>query len=120
AWISMYAAKEKDPKVDLFFSTLTDYNPDPSGRLTRLFRTGGTFTWYSDPTTDQMLDGINNFVSVDERRAHIRKLFARLHEQAPQIFLWANNATYGMSKKIEWEPARNVSWPILWNVRKKV
>lgn len=118
AWISMYAAKEKDPKVDLFFSTLTDYNPDPSGRLTRLFRTGGTFNWYSDAATDAMLDSINNFVSVDMRRAHIRKLFARLHEEAPQIFLWANNATYAKRKNIQWEPARNVSWPILWNVRK--
>lgn len=120
AWISMYAAKEKDPQVDLFFSTLTDYNPDPSGRLTRLFRTGGTFNWYSDPKTDEMLDQINNFVDIEARREHIRNLFTHLHEAAPQIFLWAMNATYGTRKSISWEPARNVSWPILWNVKKSV
>lgn len=119
AWLAMYGAKAKDPNVDLFFSTLTDYNPDPSGRITRLFRTGGVFSWFSDAAIDAKLDRINNFVSVEERRKFIASIFTDLYNQAPQIFLWSTSAIYGMSKKIDWTPSRNVSWPLLWNVKKQ-
>jgi len=118
AWLAMYGAKVKDPNVDLFFSTLTDYNPDPSGRITRLFRTGGVFSWFSDPGIDAKLDRINNFVSVEERREFLNGLWTDIHTQAPQIFLWSTTTIYGMSRKIDWEPSRNVSWPLLWNVKK--
>lgn len=120
AWLAMYGAKVKDPNVDLFFSTLTDYNPDPSGRITRLFRTGGIFSWFNEPAIDEKLDRINNFVSVDERRKFLNGLWTDLHTQAPQIILWSTTTIYGMSKKIDWEPSHNVSWPLLWNVKKTV
>jgi ABC-type transport system substrate-binding protein len=84
-----------------------------------LFRTGGVFSWFSDAAIDAKLDRINNFVSVEERRKFIASIFTDLYNQAPQIFLWSTSAIYGMSKKIDWTPSRNVSWPLLWNVKKQ-
>jgi peptide/nickel transport system substrate-binding protein len=118
AWISVYGARQKDPSVDLVFANFTDYNGDPSGRLLRQVRTGATYSWYSNPEIDAMLDRMNDFASVEERRAFVRRLFARLHEEAPLIPLWTVDSIYGVGRGLSWKPTPNVSWPVLWNVRR--
>ncbi len=118
AWISAYGAREKDPSVDMVFANFTDYNGDPSGRLLRQVRTGGTYSWYSNPEIDAMLDRMNDFASVEERQQFVRGLIARLHEEAPLIPLWTLDSIYGVSKRLSWKPTPNVSWPVLWNVRR--
>lgn len=120
AWIAIYGAKKKDPSVDLTFAFFTDYNSDPSGRLIRMMRTGGSYSWLSNPDVDAMLDRMNDFASVPKREAFLRQLFAKLHEEAPLITLWTLDSIYGMGKSIAWKPTPNVSWPVLWNVVKTV
>lgn len=118
AWISIYGGREKDPSVDLVFANFTDYNGDPSGRLLRQLHTAGAYSWYSNPEIDALLDRINDFASADERLAFVQRLFARLHEEAPMITLWTVDSIYGVSRKLRWEPTPNVSWPVLFNVRR--
>lgn len=119
AWLAMYGAgKNKDPSVDLIFSTFTDYNNDPSGRLRRTLSTGAAYAWYSTPELDKQLAEMNDFTSETEREKFISKIFTEVHEAAPFITLWAVDAIYGMSSKVQWEPTIGVSWPLLWNVSK--
>jgi peptide/nickel transport system substrate-binding protein len=118
AWISIYGGREKDPNVDLVFANFTDYNADPSGRLLRQIRTGGAYSWYSNPEIDAQLDRMNDFASVEERRQFVQQLFARLHEEAPLITLWTVDSIYGAARSIRWTPTPNVSWPVLFNVAK--
>lgn len=118
AWLSVYGGRSKDPNVDLILANFTDYNGDPSGRLLRQIRTGSAFSWYSNPEIDAVLDRMNDFSSLEERRIFIQRLFARLHEEAPLIPLWTVDSVYGATSAIRWDPTPNVSWPVLYNVRK--
>jgi peptide/nickel transport system substrate-binding protein len=118
AWISIFGGQVKDPAVDLVFANFTDYNNDPSGRLLRQIRTGGTYTWYSNPEVDARLDRMNDFASTAEREDFLRGVFTTLHEEAPLITLWTLDSVYAMNKAIQWNPTPNVSWPVLWNVAK--
>lgn len=118
AWLSVYGGRNKDPNVDLILANFTDYNGDPSGRLLRQIRTGSAYSWYSNPEIDAALDRMNDFASLDERKTFVRQLFARLHEEAPLITLWTLDSLYGATSAIRWEPTPNVSWPVLYNVRR--
>jgi peptide/nickel transport system substrate-binding protein len=117
AWAAVVGAREKDPNVDLVVTTLSDYNNDPSGRLLRSVYSNTTFSWYSNPEVDALLDGMNQFQSPTDREGYIRKLFAKLHDEAPAINLWSTDALYATRKNIAWKPTP-ATWPILWNVRK--
>jgi peptide/nickel transport system substrate-binding protein len=118
AWMAIYGGKTKDPKIDLLYANFTDYNADPSGRLLRAIRTGGSYSWYSNPEVDAMLDRMNDFASPAEREPFLRQIFAKLHDEAPIITLWTLDSVYAVGKTISWTPTPNVSWPVLWNVVK--
>ena len=116
AWLAMYGAgKTKNPAVDVIFSTFTDYNNDPSGRLRRTLSTGAAYAWFSTPGLDERLSRMNDFTGQAERVRFLTDTFVAIHDEAPFIMLWAVDAIYGLSRKVAWEPTPGVSWPILWN-----
>jgi hypothetical protein len=48
----------------------------------------------------------------------VRRIFAKVHDDAPLIPLWTVYSIYGVGRSLHWKPTPNVSWPVLWNVRR--
>jgi peptide/nickel transport system substrate-binding protein len=119
AWLGVVTPKKKDPTVDLVFIGTTDYNNDPSSRLTKFVLTDGTNSFYSDPEMDKMLLKMNEFPSDKERLAFLSSVFRKIHEDAAFMPLWAVQSIYAARGAINWKPTPAVSWPILWNLEKK-
>lgn len=119
AWVSKAVAKPKDPTIDLFHLIVPDNNRDPGPRYQRTFKTGATFSFFSDPELDATLDKIGDFSSPQENAEHMKKVVGALHEKAVAIPLWSFDALYAVRNDVEWSPTPSVLWPILWTVEKK-
>jgi peptide/nickel transport system substrate-binding protein len=75
---------------------------DADGNMYSFLHTGGGFNWggYSDPVVNKLLDEARLYTSVPERDAVYAKLWARVHEQMPLIYLWGLKNIVGMKKEL--------------------
>jgi peptide/nickel transport system substrate-binding protein len=120
AWMAEdQQAKRKDPATDLVISQFPDYNVNPAARLRRSLMTDGVASWFSDPELDKMIDTLNAINNDQERLDYARKMWARIHDLAPSIFLWSFDTIYGARNSIAWKPQFGSANLVVWNVVKK-
>ena len=121
AWLAedQQGKQPKDPKVDLVISRYPDYNVNPIARLRRSVMTDGISSWFSDADLDKMVDTLDTIQPEKERLEAAKKMWAKIHDLAPTIFLWSYDTIYAARSNIVWTPQfSNINY-VLWNVVKK-
>ena len=71
---------------------------DPDGNMWQMLHGGGTFNYghYQNADVDRGLDDARLVASVDQRRAAYAKVWQRLRDDLPLIYLWAPATVAGM------------------------
>jgi len=60
--------------------------------------------YYNSPETDELIVAGAQASDRAERSGIYHELAAKLHEEAPVIFLWELNDVYGINKRVQWQP----------------
>jgi len=77
---------------------------DASQTIVPLLTTGTTLTTYENSEIDQLMDQAASTANPDDREDILQEANARLHEQAPWVFMHQQFSVYGVSNAIDWEP----------------
>jgi len=89
---------------DMILATWTSNTFDADGTLYPLFRSGTVWANYNNPTMDQLLDQARSSLDQPTRNARYKQALQLLHDDEPGIPLWEQVATYGLSKRLQWQP----------------
>ena len=60
--------------------------------------------YYNSPETDELIVKGAAALDREERKTVYHELAAKLHEEAPVVFLWELNDVYGINKRVQWQP----------------
>jgi peptide/nickel transport system substrate-binding protein len=63
--------------------------------------------YYSTPATDAMIEAARTETDPAKRLALYKPLMQKLHDDAPWIFLWAQEDYWGVSNRLNWTPDTN-------------
>lgn len=69
-----------------------------------IVRTGNPYAVYNDPALDALIDKARSINDEQERLAIYQQLEKKLLEDAGWVFLWSQQAAYGLSGRLDWEP----------------
>ena len=69
-----------------------------------LLRSGELLSYYADDELDALLDAGRGTVDRQARQEIYAEALARIHDQAPAIFLYKPQDLYGLSERLEWTP----------------
>jgi peptide/nickel transport system substrate-binding protein len=82
---------------------------DADGIIFPLFRSGSTWSKYSNPAYDTAVDAARNTLDEANRLAEYRKAYEILREDVPGLGLYQYFASYGARKELKWQPTPNES-----------
>ncbi len=82
---------------------------DADGIIFPLFRSGSTWSKYSNSAYDAAVDAARNTVDEAKRLAEYRKAYDILREDVPGLGLYQAFASYGARKELKWQPTPNES-----------
>jgi peptide/nickel transport system substrate-binding protein len=82
---------------------------DADGIIFPLFRSGSTWSKYSNPAYDAAVDAARSTLDEAKRMAEYRKAYEILREDVPGLGLYQAYATYGARKELKWQPTPNES-----------
>ena len=82
---------------------------DADGTIFPLFRSGSTWSKYSNPTYDAAVDAARSTLDEAKRLAEYRKAYEILREDVPGLGLYQAFASYGARKELKWQPTPNES-----------
>lgn len=80
---------------------------DADGIILPLFHTGSSWAKYSNPEFDKLVDAARSTLDKDKRLEDYRKAYEILREDVPGIGLYQDNAIYGASSHLKWQPTPN-------------
>ena len=80
---------------------------DADGVIFPLFRSGGLWSKYSNPSFDAAVDAARSVLDEKQRLAHYKKAFEILREDVPGLGLYQDVAIYGARKELQWKPTPN-------------
>jgi peptide/nickel transport system substrate-binding protein len=80
---------------------------DADGVIFPLFRSGGIWSKYSNPTFDKEVDTARAVLDTAARLAHYKTAFEILREDVPGLGLYQDFAIYGARKQLKWTPTPN-------------
>jgi len=82
---------------------------DADGIIFPLFRSGSTWSKYSNPAYDAAVDAARSTLDEAKRLADYRTAYEILREDVPGLGLYQAFATYGARKELKWQPTPNES-----------
>jgi peptide/nickel transport system substrate-binding protein len=82
---------------------------DADGIIFPLFRSGSTWSKYSNPAFDAAIDAARGTLDEATRLAEYRKAYEILREDVPGVGLYQAFASYGARKELKWQPTPNES-----------
>ena len=82
---------------------------DADGTIFPLFRSGSTWSKYSNPAYDAAVDAARSTLDEAKRLAEYRKAYEILREDVPGLGLYQAFASYGARKELKWQPTPNES-----------
>lgn len=82
---------------------------DADGIIFPLFRSGSTWSKYSNPAYDAAVDAARSTLDDGARLAEYRKAYEILREEVPGLGLYQAFASYGARKELKWQPTPNES-----------
>jgi peptide/nickel transport system substrate-binding protein len=82
---------------------------DADGIIFPLFRSGSTWSKYSNPAYDTAVDAARNTLDEAKRLTEYRKAYEILREDVPGLGLYQYFASYGARKELKWQPTPNES-----------
>ena len=82
---------------------------DADGIIFPLFRSGSTWSKYSNSKYDQAVDAARRTLDDAKRIAEYRKAYEILREDVPGIGLYQAYVSYGARKELTWRPTPNES-----------
>jgi len=82
---------------------------DADGIIFPLFRSGSTWSKYSNPAYDAAVDAARSTLDDKKRLADYRTAYGILREDVPGLGLYQAYATYGARKELKWQPTPNES-----------
>jgi peptide/nickel transport system substrate-binding protein len=91
---------------------------DADGIIFPLFRSGSTWSKYSNPKYDEAVDAARSTLDDGKRMAEYRKAYEILREDVPGLGLYQAFVSYGARKELKWQPTPNESLFIMdmrWN-----
>ena len=89
-----------------------------SGIIFPLFRTGSTWSKYSNPKFDAAADAARSTLDEKKRMAEYKTAYEVLREDVPGLGLYQAFVSYGARKELKWQPTPNESLFIMdmkWN-----
>jgi peptide/nickel transport system substrate-binding protein len=82
---------------------------DADGIIFPLFRSGSTWSKYSNAAYDTAVDAARSTLDDAKRLAEYRKAYEILREDVPGLGLYQAFASYGARKELKWQPTPNES-----------
>jgi peptide/nickel transport system substrate-binding protein len=82
---------------------------DADGIIFPLFRSGSTWSKYSNPAYDAAVDAARTTLDEAKRLTEYRKAYEILREDVPGVGLYQVFASYGARKELKWQPTPNES-----------
>jgi peptide/nickel transport system substrate-binding protein len=82
---------------------------DADGIIFPLFRSGSTWSKYSNPAYDAAVDAARSTLDDKKRLDAYRTAYGILREDVPGLGLYQAYATYGARKELKWQPTPNES-----------
>ncbi len=77
---------------------------EAQGTIESLMTTDRTYSGFSDPELDEMVEEAINVVEPEEQLEIWHEIEEHVHEEAPWIFLWQQYDMYGVSQDLDWTP----------------
>jgi peptide/nickel transport system substrate-binding protein len=93
----------------LAFGTWSCACQDADGVIFPLFRSGSSWSKYSNPVYDAAVDAARGTLDEAIRLAEYRKAYEILREDVPGLALYQMFASYGARKELKWQPTANES-----------
>jgi peptide/nickel transport system substrate-binding protein len=82
---------------------------DADGIIFPLFRSGSTWSKYSNPAYDAAVDAARSTLDEAVRLVEYRKAYEILREEVPGLGLYQAFASYGARRELKWQPTPNES-----------
>ncbi len=82
---------------------------DADGIIFPLFRSGSTWSKYSNPAFDAAVDAARSTLDEKKRMAEYKKAYEVLRQDVPGIGLYQAFVSYGARKELKWQPTPNES-----------
>ena len=82
---------------------------DADGIIFPLFRTGSSWSKYSNPAFDVAVDAARSTLDPDKRNVEYKKAYEVLRQDVPGLGLYQSFATYAARKELQWQPTPNES-----------
>ncbi|SEF44403.1 ABC transporter substrate-binding protein [Bosea lathyri] len=82
---------------------------DADGIIFPLFRTGSTWSKYSNPAFDTAADAARSTLDEAKRMAAYKSAYEVLRQDVPGLGLYQAFASYGARKELQWQPTSNES-----------
>jgi peptide/nickel transport system substrate-binding protein len=109
---------QPDGKPFLYYIGYGNGNGDTDATLLAIAGCKGVWSAYCDAGVDKELNVALGSVDRSERDRIFRRIVTKLTNDVAQVFLWQEDAVYGMSKDVQWD-IRNDDRVYAWEVRRR-
>jgi peptide/nickel transport system substrate-binding protein len=101
----VFAKLTQERKIpDMFFAAWGNAPWDVYDSLIALVRTGGVFSWYSNPRVDELIDKAGATSDEAKHADFLRQALPVIQEDASHIFLYQQEDLYAVNKRLRWQP----------------
>jgi len=101
----VFAKMTQDRTIpDMFFAAWGNAPWDVYDTLIALARTGGIFSWYSNPTLDDLVDKAGSTSDETKHADYLKQALGVIWEDASHVFLYQQQDLYAASKRLKWQP----------------
>jgi len=88
----------------MFFAAWGNAPWDVYDTLIALVRTGGVFSWYTNPSVDDLVDKAGGTSDTTKHAEYLKQALQLIQEDASHIFLYQQQDLYATSKRLQWQP----------------
>ena len=118
-FVEVFRAKTKpDAKPFLFYIGYGNGNGDTDRTLNALASCKGVWSAYCNPDLDKMMDKALGTSDLTARNAIFKDIVNKLVSDVSHVFLWQENALYGMTRDVSWD-VRNDDRVYAWEIERK-
>ena len=101
----VFAKMTQDRTIpDMFFAAWGNAPWDIYDTLIALVRTGGIFSWYSNPMVDDLVDKAGSTSDDAKHADYLKQALQLIQEDASHIFLYQQQDLYAANKRLKWQP----------------
>jgi peptide/nickel transport system substrate-binding protein len=89
---------------DMFFAAWGNAPWDVYDSLIALVKTGGVFSWYSNPQVDDLINKAGATSDEAKHADFLRQALQVIQEDASHMFLYQQEDLYAVNKRLKWQP----------------